>query len=101
MELTTENSDSKSRKLTFWKQGTLYSFFLKKELSPVEFSVQQDIYDRELIEAKEDFVHGNFEVVPGVSADEYIQRFKKGNDFQTLTHSAWRFVLSIFRPVGV
>ena len=63
-------------------------FFLKKELSPVEFSVQQDIYDGEIIEAKEDFVHGNFEVVPGVSADEYIQRFKKGNNFQTLTHSA-------------
>ena len=74
MELATENSDSKSRKSTFW--NNVYPFL--KELSPVEFSVQQDIYDGEIIEAKEDFVHGNFEVVPGVSADEYIQRFKTG-----------------------
>ena len=51
-------------------------FFALKELSSVDFSVQQDIYDGEIVEANEDFVHGNFEVVPGVSADEYIQRFQ-------------------------
>ena len=58
------------------KNGIINIFF--KELSPLTFSVQQDNYDGEIIEASDDFVHGNFEVVPGVSADEYIQRFQKG-----------------------
>ena len=53
-----------------------HSFAL--ELSPITFTVQQDIYDGEIIEASDDFVHGNFEVVPGVSAEEYIQRFQRG-----------------------
>jgi len=59
------------------KQDTINSISFSKELSPIAFSVQQDIYDGEITEGNEDFVQGNFEVVPGVSADEYIQRFKK------------------------
>ena len=68
---------TKSRIFFFLKNGIINDFALK-ELSPFTFSVQQDNYDGEIIEASDDFVHGNFEVVPGVSADEYIQRFQKG-----------------------
>ena len=39
--------------------------------------VQQDIYDGEVYEQNEESeIQGNFEVVPGVTADEYIKRFR-------------------------
>ena len=70
---------AKSRKdIFFLLKNWIINDFALKELSPFTFSVQQDNYDGEIIEASDDFVHGNFEVVPGVSADEYIQRFQKG-----------------------
>ena len=73
------NIHTKSRKdIFFFLKNWITNDFALKELSPFSFSVQQDNYDGEIIEASEDFVHGNFEVVPGVSADEYIQRFQKG-----------------------
>ena len=69
---------TKSRIFFFFLKNGIINDFALKELSPFTFSVQQDNYDGEIIEASDDFVHGNFEVVPGVSADEYIQRFQKG-----------------------
>ena len=40
--------------------------------------VQQDIYDGETIDntEEEEMIQGNFEVVPGVTANEYIERFR-------------------------
>jgi len=63
--------------LTYVCEPTILPYFFPSRVEETVALVQQDIYDGEMTEAKEDFVHGNFEVVPGVSADEYIQRFKK------------------------
>ena len=58
---------------SFFREGVYSIFFCL-------FLVQQDIYDGDVIviDSKEDdLIHGNFEVVPGVSADDYIKRFKE------------------------
>lgn len=46
--------------------------------------VQQDIYDGEVIDntEEEEMIQGNFEVLPGVTANEYIARFRE-YDIQT------------------
>ena len=46
--------------------------------------VQQDIYDGETIDntEEEEMIQGNFEVIPGVTANEYIERFRE-YDIQT------------------
>jgi len=63
--------------LTYVCEPWILPYFFPSRVQETVALVQQDIYDGEITEGNEDFVQGNFEVVPGVSADEYIQRFKK------------------------
>jgi len=62
--------------MTYVCEPKILPYFFPSKIEETVALVQQDIYDGEIVEANEDFVHGNFEVVPGVSADEYIQRFQ-------------------------
>jgi len=65
--------------MTYLCEPWILPYFFPTKVQETVALVQQDNYDGEIIEASDDFVHGNFEVVPGVSADEYIQRFQKVN----------------------
>ena len=49
----------------------------KKKKKKIFFLVQQDVYEGEPSETQDDNneIDGSFEVVPGVTADEYIKRF--------------------------
>lgn len=65
--------------MTYICEPWILPYFFPTKIQETVALVQQDIYDGEIIEASDDFVHGNFEVVPGVSAEEYIQRFQRVN----------------------
>ena len=55
--------------------------------------VQQDIYDGETIDntEEEEMIQGNFEVIPGVTANEYIERFREYGEAETNSHNHTAF----------